>query len=450
MMERGDNDFHRSEPGERRSQTSIQAMAALFSLLLVLISLLLVSVNLHAATTGISGQRKGTPTATMTTTATGTPTATATATNTPTATATHTPTPTATATKPPTPTPTATTPPTPTATTAPPTPTATFGATPTHTGSKATTGVTPTQRTTPTNSVGQTPTSLSGNSTTTTNGNGNSTTSDTPPPGIQGSWLSLPAVIIGLLVVLGVISVVLVGLVMLRNRLLPPPVPQSTLPPSGAQPWKRTRSGSLNGISNNQYESMGAATIPDVPSQFASSASPFAMNAISMNANSNSYPPVPQPQWGDNPNSYPPVPQPQWGDPNSYPQQPQWEQANSYPQQLQYAFPSPQSGTFPSKGNPASLHGNQLALQSTAEIPPTPPAPGRSSSRVLPASVRLQAIQKNSGELPTIPVTPRSQERNSEEIPSLNEPLLRNTLQHYMQLGELAHQEGNKGPGEKG
>ncbi len=109
-------------------------------------------------------------------------------------------------------------------------------------------------------------------------------------------------------------------------------------------------------------------------------------------------------------------------------------------------FPSPLTGTFPSKGNPASLHGNHIALQPALDVPTTTAEPKRNPARVLPASVRLQAIQRNSGKLPAIPVTPQDQERNSEEIPSLDEPLLRNTLKHYMLLGEMARQQRDEGP----
>jgi len=444
----------------------MQTMAALLSLILVIISLLLVSVNLHAATPGFVLQGKGTATATGTTAATNTPTATATATHTPTATATATNTPTATATNTPTATPT----------TVQSTPTVAFGTTPTRAVSTATVVGT------------QTPTAISGNPTTTSNGNGgNSNNNGTPPPGTQAGWLSLPAVIIGLLVVLGLVSAVLIGLVMLRNRLMPPTVPGPMLPPSGARPWTRVRTESLNGLTNNQNEAMTAVTLPGVLPQLAP-----VMNATSMNTNANGFPSLQQqPQWGNANGFPPPQQQPQWGNANGFPpqQQPQWGNANSFPPQQPWGntatnttntgfspapqwsntatnvnltsaspvqplankdgslprtasdFPPLQTGTFPSRANPSSLSGEQVALQQPPSV--TTATEQRKTARPLPASIRLQAMQRDSGMLPAIPVTPQSQERVSEAMPSLDDPLLRDALEQYKLRGKLAQQEGN-------
>ena len=40
--------------------------------------------------------------------------------------------------------------------------------------------------------------------------------------------------------------VIVLGFLLLRKRLLPPQPLRVNLPPSGAQPWRRVRSGSMN------------------------------------------------------------------------------------------------------------------------------------------------------------------------------------------------------------
>src|SRR6266581_3034721 len=160
-----------------------------------------------------------------------------------TATAISKPTPTPTATNTPTPTPTATKTPRPT-----PTPTATLSAavipTATATGVKAT----PTVGTvTASPSTGQTPTSVPGGSaTTTTNNTGNGT----PPAGQQGSgWgIAFFPLLIGALLFMGI--VIVFGFLLVRKSLLPPQPVKVNLPPSGAQPWRRVRTGSMNGNTN--------------------------------------------------------------------------------------------------------------------------------------------------------------------------------------------------------
>ena len=56
----------------------------------------------------------------------------------------------------------------------------------------------------------------------------------------------------GLLILLGFVGALFVGLSILRKRLLPSPIPQMSLPPSGAQPWRRIRTDSLNDITDVQ------------------------------------------------------------------------------------------------------------------------------------------------------------------------------------------------------
>ena len=160
-----------------------------------------------------------------------------------TAKATSTPTPSPTATNTPTPTPTATKTPRRT-----PTPTATLSAAviPTATASrvKATSTV---GTVTVSPSTGQTPTSVPGvSATTTTNNTGNGT----PPAGQQGSGLGIVffPLLIGALLFMGI--VIVLGFLLLRKRLLPPQPLRVNLPPSGAQPWRRVRTGSMNGYTN--------------------------------------------------------------------------------------------------------------------------------------------------------------------------------------------------------
>jgi len=92
--------------------------------------------------------------------------------------------------------------------------------------------------------IGQTPTSVPGGSaTTTTNNTGNGT----PPSGQQGSGLGIVffPLLIGALLFMGI--VIVLGFRFLRKSLLPPQPLRVNLPPSGAQPWRRVRTGSMNG-----------------------------------------------------------------------------------------------------------------------------------------------------------------------------------------------------------
>ena len=44
--------------------------------------------------------------------------------------------------------------------------------------------------------------------------------------------------------------VIMLGFLFLRKSLLPPQPLRVNLPPSGAQPWRRVRTGSMNGYTN--------------------------------------------------------------------------------------------------------------------------------------------------------------------------------------------------------
>src|SRR5205823_5638312 len=82
--------------------------------------------------------------------------------------------------------------------------------------------------------------------TTTTNNTGNGT----PPAGQQGSGLGIVffPLLIGALLFMGI--VIVLGFLLLRKRLLPPQPLRVNLPPSGAQPWRRVRTGSMTGYTN--------------------------------------------------------------------------------------------------------------------------------------------------------------------------------------------------------
>ena len=202
-------------------------LVALVCFILVLFSFIFMVTSSHAADSNHMQDPIATITLTRfinTTTATSTPTPTPTATNTPR------PTPTETKTPRRTPTPTATLS---AAATAIPTATATRV--------KATSTV-GTVTASPT--IGQTPTSVPGGSATTTT---NSTGNGTPPSGQQGSGLGIVffPLLIGALLFMGI--VIVLGFRFLRKSLLPPQPLRVNLPPSGAQPWRRVRTGSMNG-----------------------------------------------------------------------------------------------------------------------------------------------------------------------------------------------------------
>ena len=336
-------DSHAQHSGNHRGRLYVRMMAAFCSLLLLLISLMLVSVNTDAATrnalmirnSSVAVTQANTATVPGTTTATDTPTPTAT--NTPTPTPTNTPTPTPTATPRPSPTPTATT--------TKPTPTPKAGSTPSSSVATATPGpgVTPTARTTPAVVPDQTPTAtaVTGIPTTTTNNGGGSNTPTTPPPAApSSSGLSMPKIIIGLLFALGLISAIMIVLVVLRNRLLPPLAPNNNLPPSGAKPWQRWRAGSsFNGIvnNNNQGFNYSATTMQNIPTQPGASAMSPSMNPMFANTNNASGFPPPQ-QWDQtvNASGFPPPPRSNSANDNGFPPPPRGNSNNAN------GFPPPQ------------------------------------------------------------------------------------------------------------
>jgi hypothetical protein len=234
-------------PGNYNVRLYARMLAALLCFIVVLFSFLFMSANSQASASRQRSDQSATFTLSTikTSTATSTPTATPTATNTPTPTATSTPKPTPTATRHPERTPTAT------ATMAATTPAATA----TVVQATSTTGTVTTS-----SSTGQTPTSVPTASatatitTTTTNYTDNGTARTGPPAG--GFGITSFPFMSGALVFLGLVSVFLIGFLLLRQRLLlPQPVPVN-LPPSGAQPWRRVRSGSLHNHMNIAGDSL--------------------------------------------------------------------------------------------------------------------------------------------------------------------------------------------------
>ncbi len=227
--------------GDRKVRPTAHIIAVALCLLLMLMSFALVNAtSLNASAHHANKQTYSIP---------------ATDTSTPSPTDTSTPSPTI------TPTPSPTTPPTPTKTPTPKptpkptsTPTSAPGVTPTATTSQPTPTTQP--GTTPTSSDNsQTPTAISGVPNTNTNNGNNGGNNNIPtPPSDGGFSLSPSTVSIGLLTLFGFGGALFVGLLLLRKRFLPRPVPQASLPPSGAQPWRRVRSGSLNGITNTRID----------------------------------------------------------------------------------------------------------------------------------------------------------------------------------------------------
>jgi hypothetical protein len=274
----------------------------------------------------------------------------------------------------------------------------------------------------------------------------------------------------------------------MRNLLLPTTTPNANLPPSGAQPWKRVRVESLNGITYNQNDLYSAATTPGTPiytpapavaasmnNMFAQSGTPaFAQQSnITANGNNNGFPP--SPQWGHSANTHSFSPSQQWNNtPGTYSFQP--VQKNDFVQNsvppLQSGsstfqqgvapimpiasnppvppfqmspLPSPSQLEFPPNGTippsvigagtnrgagtfPRSVNGIQPSQTGTftahrqVEFSPTTtgdqpaiqqPPPGsnipeqrKTTTRPLPTSIRLRAMQRNSDMVPAVPANP--------------------------------------------
>ena len=235
--------------------TSIRAMAVALCFLLLVLSFLWISINSYAApaqstvdNTATTLLIKGSATSPVTPTPspTATPTLSPTATPTPSPTATKTPRPTATPTTPPTATPTAFSKATPTTlpTSIPgvtATPTTGIATTPTTKSGPIATHTLPT----PSTSITQTPVTTSKNNSSINNRKGNSNTSSSSNAQSHFALPPLPLIISALLLA-GLACASLLGITLLRRDLSPLPAGKQHLPPSGAQPWSRTRTDDLD------------------------------------------------------------------------------------------------------------------------------------------------------------------------------------------------------------
>jgi hypothetical protein len=315
--------------------------------------------------------------------------------------------------------------------------------------------------TTPTTNATQTPTPISGVPTTTTNnstGGGNNNT----PPTSPGSGFSLPVatITISLLVFLALAGALLIGFTLLRRKLLPNPTPLAgNLQPSGAQPWRRTRSSSLNGTTevqsgwNSWLLNSGIATgTPDVRTQAPSGALAQAPNQdynMPFNMPNNNALPPPAPGAYPN-NAYQPIPPA----PNTgvFPNNNVFPSLAVGPFPNNNALPQPtvadrQSRPYTSMSSPANNGLTQVKapeqfpstsavfsareqktvsdLLTVADVENTGPLTNqvKISPRQHNKPIRLKNIQNNdpSQTINKAASQYHDNERNSEELPSLND-----------------------------
>lgn len=267
--------------------------------------------------------------------------------------------------------------------------------------------------------------------------------------------------------------------------MLPADPLRTNLPPSGARPWSRFRQGSMHG-STNVYNDQtlantalpfgGAASWavhtegPGQGMNLAQSSQPVPFTqAHPQHGFSPSLPmspfahPYPQtPPNSSFPQAQPFTPMPDGGFPQSQPY-PQMPLGGGYaaseplfPQQPfpQQSFPPAQ----PTVGfYPANMGNNDIALASDAAD--TPSTGMGNVVQHKPSPLRLPGMDGIDGSrtddipampgipgMPDIPDTPPPQPRlgpetNSEAFPALDDPFLRNPLNHYMQNGK-SEQEG--------
>jgi hypothetical protein len=257
----------------------------------------------------------------------------------------------------------------------------------------------------------------------------------------------------GLLVLLGAASVLFVGFIVLRKRLSPSPAPQASLPPSGAQSWKRTRPASMNGIVNppgawdSWLTQTGHAT--GAPAAQPQGNAPTVAPYMGYNMpNNNAFPSFPTtPNTGVFPNNNNAFSPPSTGalPKNTFPS------PGSVNRQVQPYMPAPNNSGFSSINTAVqpSITSSVFPLQDlqTASghhsLPGTANADtlteqGKPSARQVTKPIRLQNIEN-----PTL--QNRNSEPISEELPSLNDPILRDTLNQYIQRGENARQQHQNG-----
>ncbi len=459
--------------GDHKVRPLARIIAATLCLILMLMSLALVNATSFAATAHHANkQSSALPSKTSTITPTDTTTPSPTSTLTPSPTNTITPSPSPTPTKTPTPKPTAT------ATSAP-------GATPTATTPKPTSTAQP--GTTPTSSDNsQTLTPISGVPTSTTNNGNNGGNNNTPTTPTGGGFsLSLGTISMGLLTLLGFVSALFVGLLLLRKHLLPSPAPHASLPPSGAQPWRRVRTESLNGITNvpgvqavqavpggqNDWNNWPTNTAraggtPEIRALPQGSAPTMAPNMGYNITNNNTFP---SPSAGSFPGGTTPPfsPSPNNGNSPNY--------NNAFPTNSSSPNSAPDAADPQNRPFQAPSNNNDISPLSTVEQPPitadvlSPQATNTASSlhpvpagithadritenvkphaRLVTKPIRLQNMRNAAPP----PVTQNSapQNRNSEpiseELPSFDDLLLQDTLKQYIQRGEIALQQPQNG-----
>jgi hypothetical protein len=236
------------------------------------------------------------------------------------------------------------------------------------------------------------------------------------------------------------------------------------LPPSGARPWSRFRQGSMHGTANL----FNGQTLADITPPFGGAASwavrindpeqgmNFAqsqgmpLNAPPVN-NPFSSPGFPPAQQQPGPGFPPPEPvSPQSQPYPPYPANPPFTQMRpvsgfpapepvfppqGYPPQQGFPPAQPNAGFFPTNtGNGDIALALDAASMSSIDT--------GSLAKHKPSPIRLRGLDSSStDDRPVIPDTPQiGLEMNSEELPSLDDPMLRNTLNRFMQRGKSARE----------
>src|SRR6266516_3442210 len=473
--------------GDHKVRPLARIIAATLCLILMLMSLALVSATSFAATAHhATKQSSALPSDPPSTTPTDTPTPSPTSTLTPSPTNTITPSPSPTPTKTPTPKPTAT------ATSAP-------GATPTATTPKPTSTAQP--GTTPTSSDNrQTLTPISGVPTSTTNNGNNGGNNNTPTTPTGGGFsLSLGTISMGLLTLLGFVSALFVGLMLLCKHLLPSLASHASIPPSGAQPWRRVRTESLNGITNvpgvqavqavpggqnewnnwltNTARAGGTPEIRALPQDSAPTMAPnmgynITNNNTFQSPSAGSFPGGTTPPFSPSPNTADFPNTTAFSSPNNG-NSPNYD--NAFPTNSSGPNSAPDAADPQSRPFQAPSNNNEISPLSTVEQPPitadvlSPQATKTASSlhpvpagithadritenvkpraRLVTKPIRLQNMRNAAPPPVTQNSTPqnRKSEPISEELPSFDDLILQDTLNQYIQRGEIALQQPQNG-----
>jgi len=111
----------------------------------------------------------------------------------------------------------------------------------------------------------------------------------------------------------------------------------------------------------------------------------------------------------------------------------------------QQSFP-PQQGFSPAQPNagfyPSNMGNGDIALALDAANMNMSSADTGSLAKHKPSPIRLRGMNSShTDDMPVIPDTPRlEQETNAEEFLSFDDPILRDTLNHYRQKGKQAQE----------